>query len=63
MEGIHEPIFYKKYPKDIEFAAINAGKEDLPSGKHLVASWYMISAIEDDLALKALNLLSLQRPR
>ena len=63
MEGIHEPIFFKKYLKDIEFAAIYAAKEGIPSGKHLVASEYLTSAIEDDLALKALNLLSLQRPR
>ena len=63
MEGIHEPIFSKKYQKENEFAAICAGKEGVSSGKHLVASWYLISAIEDDLALKALNLLSLQRLR
>ena len=37
-EGIHEPTFSKKYLKDIEFAAIYAGKVGLPSGKHLVAS-------------------------
>ena len=38
MEGIHEPTFFKKYVKDIEFAVIYAGKEGLASGKHLVAS-------------------------
>ena len=63
MEGTHEPTFFKKYLEDIEFAAIYAGKEGVPSGKHLVASYHFTSAIKDDLALKALNLLSLQRPR